>query len=552
MTVQVNRWHWPQLRPRTLEELIAATNDRMRRLDQVLNDGVVYDDRATTFSQAVSGSFYDRGGALFNLRHPDFGVKADGVANDRAAINAAIAAVNAAGGGILWAPPGNYGLGAGGGILMMTNVIVMGCGRASRFFALNGTNPTHLFNFEANSPTDAGVVRCLLDGNRANQAAGTDLIVVGLAAARILIERCLLRDSYAHAVNVNGTVNTGEAYILHNTLEGVIGAVAGADMGIRIHYPSLVAARHQVIGNRVPWTAGFGVALTFVDGALVALNHVKGDGTGATNEAYNIDRSRRCIIANNYGGFRADFGLTLHSSGSDVDPNEYHTVVGNIFENCKDAGVVLAELTRFCTVSGNVVRNCALAAPAGQEAAIIVDTGVATAKPAYNMIGDNVLVDDQGVPTCLVGVLVNNGNCEDNMVGPNVVKVGGTNEVVRDNGLRTRFVGAIGGFNTPANLAAGANNDYAVGNFETLRLTGDAGGTSVLNGFAGGFNRRKLRVINVGAVNIGFGHQQAGSAAANRIITPTAAQVNLPGVDDVAEFEFDPISARWRLVNVQV
>ncbi|MDQ3273623.1 MAG: right-handed parallel beta-helix repeat-containing protein [Actinomycetota bacterium] len=61
-------------------------------------------------SEEWPGEFYDRGGAGFNVRHPDFGAVGDGVANDTAAIQAAIAAAPA--GATLLFPPGTYLCGA--------------------------------------------------------------------------------------------------------------------------------------------------------------------------------------------------------------------------------------------------------------------------------------------------------------------------------------------------------------------------------------------------------------------------------------------------------
>jgi hypothetical protein len=53
------------------------------------------------------GQFFDRGGAVFNVMHPDFGAIGDGVADDTAALNAAHTALGASG-GIIYFPPGIY------------------------------------------------------------------------------------------------------------------------------------------------------------------------------------------------------------------------------------------------------------------------------------------------------------------------------------------------------------------------------------------------------------------------------------------------------------
>jgi hypothetical protein len=53
-----------------------------------------------------TGLFYDKGGAVFNAAHPDFGVKANGIIDDRPAIQAAMDAANAVGGGTVLLPSG--------------------------------------------------------------------------------------------------------------------------------------------------------------------------------------------------------------------------------------------------------------------------------------------------------------------------------------------------------------------------------------------------------------------------------------------------------------
>lgn len=56
----------------------------------------------------IGAQFLDIGGAVFNVKHPDFGATGDGVTDDTAAIQLAIDAVVAAGGGIVYLPVGVY------------------------------------------------------------------------------------------------------------------------------------------------------------------------------------------------------------------------------------------------------------------------------------------------------------------------------------------------------------------------------------------------------------------------------------------------------------
>ena len=106
---------------------------------------------------------------------------------------------------------------------------------------------------------------------------------------------------------------------------------------------------------------------------------------------------------------------------------------------------------------------------------------------------------------------------------------------------------------SPTALAAGATNDYAPTGFAAayvLRLSGDAGGTSVLNSIAAPSAGREIVIINVSANQIGIAHD-TGTTAANRFYTSTGAQVNL-GQYDSARAWYDTTLSRWVLINAQL
>lgn len=392
---------------------------------------------------------FRRSNIVYNVR--DFGALGNGVTDDRLAFNRAIAQANSAGGGIVFVPPGTYSKGSSS-ILMLSNVELVGCGRSTVIKNANSSNATHILNFEANSPTDAGVYNLVLDGNRANQVSGTSLAVVGLNAARVTFEKCWLKDPYAFGIFGNFTVNTGEVYIRHCRGIGTFGATAGADHGIKLAYPSLVECRHEIIDNYLPKTAGFGYSLLFVEGATVALNHAIGDTTGTLNEGFNFDRCRALSVVGNHSKYRGDFGFTFHSSNS-TSLNDGHTFVGNVAEWNKEAGLAITGKTRYSTFIGNTLRNNAQN-PTAYACEILVDTGSATAKPSFNLIQGNALIDDQGAPTASAAIIVNGANCEDTQIGKNVIS--GIGIALTDSGTRTRIWGdGIGG-------------NYQVGNGRTF------------------------------------------------------------------------------------
>jgi hypothetical protein len=95
---------------------------------------------------------------------------------------------------------------------------------------------------------------------------------------------------------------------------------------------------------------------------------------------------------------------------------------------------------------------------------------------------------------------------------------------------------------------AATQNDYQwpLGK-ATLRLTGAAGG-STITGLAWPSSGRQVRLVNVSVAPITLAHQNTGSVAANRFLSPTAADVVLQS-NGSATVEYDPGSSRWRIVG---
>lgn len=58
--------------------------------------------------ELLPGLFYDKGGAFYNVKHPDIGAKGDNSNDDGAAFIVGRDLVSGAGGGVLVVPPGTY------------------------------------------------------------------------------------------------------------------------------------------------------------------------------------------------------------------------------------------------------------------------------------------------------------------------------------------------------------------------------------------------------------------------------------------------------------
>lgn len=95
-------------------------------------------------------------------------------------------------------------------------------------------------------------------------------------------------------------------------------------------------------------------------------------------------------------------------------------------------------------------------------------------------------------------------------------------------------------------------DDYQPATFNSMRqvwrLTTDDLGAIVISGIVPQQNSDTQWITNVGTVdNISLGHQDAGSVAANRIISPTGANYVL-GPNESACLWYDPTTTRWRIL----
>lgn len=142
------------------------------------------DMATTTMGIAVTGV----AGSGFNVR--DFGAKGDGVTNNQAAIQAAINAAHAAGGGVVDVPAGTYIIGMGGPsesdgpIELLSGVTLKGAGMGATVLKLMDNAPQKVNGFSPHpvgeAARDVGLIDLTLDGNRANNSLVANAFFCGV------------------------------------------------------------------------------------------------------------------------------------------------------------------------------------------------------------------------------------------------------------------------------------------------------------------------------------------------------------------------------------
>ncbi len=155
------------------------------------------------------------GGALPGVYNPlAFGALGNGVADDGPAIRSMYAAIGAAGGGYVWAPPGKtFLLGQDGAnswcVDVPSNVITLGVRGASWFKMQAGLGVVRLFKsdgkanitfrgvgFDGNWGATVGVTDSLDGINHTTQADPKNHLLMLLGCENVLVEDCLFRQAY--------------------------------------------------------------------------------------------------------------------------------------------------------------------------------------------------------------------------------------------------------------------------------------------------------------------------------------------------------------------
>lgn len=155
----------------------------------------------------------------------DFGAVGNGVTDDTAAINAAITAINALGGGTVFFPEGTYLVGDAGGnvaISLLSNVTLNGDGINVTIIKLKNSGNAHVIN--AASASNVSITNLTVDGNRANQSLSVHCIR-GSSVDGYFIENVEAKQSYAYGIGFQtGTfkrIKLNNVYVHDTGLDGI-------------------------------------------------------------------------------------------------------------------------------------------------------------------------------------------------------------------------------------------------------------------------------------------------------------------------------------------
>lgn len=375
----------------------------------------------------------------FNVKSGASGALGDGTTNDQAAFQAAVDAANAAGGGVVFVPPGTYKLSTP--VTIKTGVTLRGSG-VDVTILKSGANNQNVVVFNSSS-SSMSLQDLTVNGNRTAFSAGTAAAIkcAGLSTD-ILVRRVKTIDCQGRGLFFDNTVVGGYSRVWleanHFTDAGQGFDVCGG--GFMTHY----FVRNNVFQN----TSGQGLADTVTNGSMVLEGNV----------------------------FEGPMG-----NGLSMEPCDNMLVRGNQFHNLNDGAIAIkltpksqqpGEDPSNIVIQGNHIYNT------GTVSGTYCDHGIVADNVSNLVIADNLVsrMGRAGIRLRVQGGITGSAN-----VMRNVLVVG--NVVVDSN--QDNF----------SNNAALAIENNAPGTVEKMKVIGN----KLINQNTDGHTTHGIR--EVGAVN---------------------------------------------------
>ena len=291
---------------------------------------------------APSSRLYDRIANIFDVM--DYGATGVG-GDDTAAFIAGVAAVSARGGGVLYVPPGVYGI-AVTGVNVPSNVTILGAGRGATVLKPLG-------NLTAGTLSIAGKTNVHFEGitfDGVNSTTNIPVVTYNLCD-RFSVTKCEFLNFAVFGLSINGGTN-GEVqdnYFNFPTPVGTqnqalnISVSAGSVNNVNVRRNVMIGSAMDVAGSYLKiegnfingWKFGAGVTVEVGSEELQIIGNVCTGGTG--NDVNNTiclgieNWSTRSLIANN---------ICASNDGDGIDNGgQQCTITGNIcFNNGKYSG----------------------------------------------------------------------------------------------------------------------------------------------------------------------------------------------------------------------
>ncbi|WP_296253673.1 glycosyl hydrolase family 28-related protein [Pseudomonas sp. UBA4194] len=401
---------------------------------------------------------------LFNASQ--FGAKGNGTSDDTAALQKAIDAAAAAGGGQVEMAAGTYLL-SGAGLTMRDNVTLNGQGMGTTTLKLADGSGQAKALLNGATAQHTGASNLTLDANDANTTGSTSGWLNG-SASDVRLDGVEALNASAYGFDLRGQasqIDLRDSVAHHNAIDGVI-----ADRLVQSDFRDNTAYDNGGNGFNIGGDLNLNDSRAYANGLNGILIQ---EGTGVANAPSSLTVVGGDVYGNAGDGVKvqgADIfvvnGMDIHGNGGNgvhVDKGVYGDVSFNqIYANAGAgaAAEVLVEgrnpTSGFNTVGFNVITGGANST-----------YGVLERNSDYNLINQNV------ISQTLLGGAVANGPHSDNSTNPGAVSVMGTPGIDIITGTTTRD--ELYGGNGSDTLDGAGNDDILVGGAGADRLTGGDG-----------------------------------------------------------------------------
>lgn len=349
-----------------------------------------------TSGSQTQGALDARFGLVVNALN--YGALGDGVADDAAAINAALAAGATLGRAVLL-PEGEYLIRAK--LVVPSNTTLLGVhGRTILKAAATSTASPLLL--EVANRTDVLVRDLVFDGSLSDEATFNNLITV-YQSTRVRFDAC--RWQNVKGISVIFSTNTSQSGVANSHFVecGTWQKTSGdnADRRQAVAFSSGTKANNRgnyVVGCTFDEVGLDCISLSSQADALVAHNTIRGNYAGAI---YVAGCSNVKVLGNHVEGIAGARG----GNGVDVYTSDTVTVVGNTVTGRGAAGIMLADSSN-CSVEANICLNNWQGSTSSHTSGITI-FGLSSACSNVTIVG-NVCTDTQGTKTQQYGVQVSN------------------------------------------------------------------------------------------------------------------------------------------------
>jgi hypothetical protein len=320
----------------------------------------------------------------------DFGASGDGIANDSWALQAAIEAVAARGGGEILIPPLTFGIGTP--VRFRDCVTLVGCGTppsgaggnppfVGSCFKAIASMPAMFTQADLSSPLHSiGMRRCTVDAGQANGLRVNNAVLMSFVNSRFTQNffRQGTGTGFTDKFNPRGTawINWFSENYVEFFNVGVLWE--GSDSFIHHNYISSCLSYNMIIDS----TGGNQITGNQIDGCgRNNLTHTTNRNAVALlmrNTHYKSKQTRNVLTGNHFGENQAnDIRIEDFSGGGTMDAG--HVITGNLFHNLPGNSIHIGEGNRGGVIMGNDFSDI------GDGSGCVVFNGDSSKSPGWSL-----------------------------------------------------------------------------------------------------------------------------------------------------------------------